>query len=236
MKIAVPRVVVGWHDFGSTLGDFTESLVNMTTYSGRLFSGTMREKSCYLTAARNLIVHKFLKSPAEFLLMVDADLTFPPDSLNKTFAAQQLANAPIMFGNYCLGDGRASIFGSLEHDGLPRQFDVMEPNSIYEVTAGATGWALMRRDALEEMRKVYAGDSWPWFNHDYIKDADRGAMLLNNIGEYRLGEDITFSKRAREAGIKMYGYTGLTLVHHKVTPLLNDFMKGHVESLGVPVS
>ncbi len=235
MVIKVPRVVIGWHDFGSTLGVFAESLANMVAYSGRLYSGTMREQSCYLTAARNLIVHKFLKSPAEFLLMIDADLEFPADALHKTIAVQQLVNASVLFGNYCLGDGRDSIFESVGKDGLPEQFASLEPGQIYEVSAGSTGWVLFRRDFLEDMRSAYSGDSWPWFNHDYVKAAEVDKLLVNNLGEFRMGEDITFSKRVRDMGIKMHGYTGLPLIHHKSAPMANDFMTGYLKSLGLVV-
>jgi hypothetical protein len=230
----VPKVVVAWHDFGQVTGEFTFSLANMVAYSGHVFFGAIRQQSCYLTTARNQIVDKFLKSPADYLLMVDADLEFNADALNRTLSIQQMTDAPILYGNYCLGDGRSSIFLRVDEYGLPVHGDVLEPKTIYNVAVGATGWMLATREALEAFKAPFSHDPWPWFGHDLAK-APNYTALKNTEDELRLGEDVSFCKRARALGIPMFGYTGLMLLHHKSSPILNDFMIPYAQELGLPL-
>jgi hypothetical protein len=231
----VPKVVIGWHDFGQVTGEFAFCLANLVAYSGHVFFGSIRKQSCYLTTARNQIVAEFLKSPAEYLLMIDADLEFNADALNRTMSIQQMTDAPILYGNYCLGDGRNSIFLNVDEHGLPVHGDELIPKTIYQVAVGATGWVLFTREALESFLAPFSHDPWPWFGHDLAK-APNLKGLKNIDDQLRLGEDVTFCKRARSLGIPMFGYTGLMLLHHKASPILNDFMIPYAKELGLPVS
>jgi hypothetical protein len=88
-------------------------------------------------------------------------------------------------------------------------------------------------------------DPWLWFGHDcHFLGDDR---KLGNEGEpgieyrrllspdklLRLGEDLTFSVRANQLGLKIKGYTGLPLLHIKMQKQICDFMTPMLDDLGV---
>jgi hypothetical protein len=237
--LMAPRVVIGWHDFGSVKGSFTFALANALMYSGRVIHGVIREANPYVAQARNLIVHRFLKSNADYLLMVDADEYFPPDSVLRTLSVQQMTNADVLFGNYALGDFSASLFGKAEGVEIPQHFsEELAPCQVYEVEAGATGWLFATREALERIREVYLPiDPWPWFNHDLASTEgceDRHKQeLIDPQGRIRMGEDISFSIRAKRVGLRVLGYTGLLIQHEKEMSIMCDFMSDFAREAGI---
>lgn len=237
-----PKVVVGWHDFGDTKGAFTMALANMCLYSGRMIHGLIREPGPYVTQSRNHIVDKFLKSSAEYLLMVDGDEEFPPDSLYRTLAAYQTNGADVLYGNYALADGASSFFVMYPDVDIPQNADKvvdLEACRAYKIAAAATGWLFAHRSVFEAMREKFQPiDPWPWFNHDLAstRNTEDETWLLKDLdGNIRLGEDITFCQRARSMGMNLIGYTGVLITHHKVQALLCEFMTDFAKEAGLDV-
>lgn len=233
-----PRLVVGWHDVGTTHGAFTQAMINMAMYSGRMLYGTIREVGPYVTQSRNIVVDKFLRTGGDYLLMVDADEEFPPDSLYRTLAAYQMSGADILFGNYALGDFSPSFFKLTDGVQVPQKIsnDSLKPCMVYEIDAGATGWLFASRDAFIKIADAFPDDPWKWFNHDLCSTdgtEDAKDHLLNSALELRLGEDISFCQRARSVGLKIVGYTGILIVHNKNQPMLCDFMREYAEEAGL---
>ncbi len=233
-----PKVVVGWHDTGTAHGAFAASMTNMALYSGRMIYGVLREPGPYVAQSRNIIVEKFLKHGGDYLLMVDADEEFPPDSLYRTLSVYQMSGADILFGNYALGDGSPSLFKLADGVQIPQHIWDLEPCMLYEIDAGATGWMFASREALLKIGERYRHDPWRFFNHDLETTegtTDAEEQMLNHLREMRLGEDISFSKRCRETGLKIVGYTGILIVHNKNQQLICHFMKEYGKAAGLNI-
>ena len=75
-----------------------------------------------------------------------------------------------------------------------------------ELGSCGMGCTLIHRNVFEKLQQILSDDPWPWFGHDIIQTV-RGAE--------RAGEDVTFCKRAREAGFKIVGHCGVTVEHYK---------------------
>lgn len=209
-------------------------------YEGSRIASLIHVPSPYVTEARNKIVKRFLtKTKASHLLMVDVDLEFPEDSISKTYYVMKKENAGVIFGTYALGDFRPSIFGFPEKGNhLPLVSQELEHGQTYEIYAGSTGWLMMTRQAAMTIWKANEGRHWPWFDHD-IEVADQlkgGELWKEENNTLRIGEDFTFSKRAREAGIKLYGTTLPILIHDKVQPLLPEFQEKAAREMGFAIN
>lgn len=235
------KITIGFHTFGTVTSAFAMSLASLIRYEGSRVSNIVHVPSPYVTEARNKIVRQFLGTKSNLLFMVDGDIQFPEDALSKTYSALKHVGADIMFGCYALGDFRPSIFAPPKpgtSDQLPTVSQNLEANNVYEIYAGSTGWLLVTREALLKIEEANTHRHWPWFDHD-IEYAGE-AFPLGDLGKVdnftlRIGEDFSFSKRAREAGIKLWGTTGPLLIHDKYQPLLPQFQEEQARAAGLGV-
>lgn len=220
-----PHVVVGWHDWGLVNGNFAFSLARAIAYEGGRINSCIRMPSPYTEEARNRVVETFLEMPStEYLLMVDGDIEFEKDAISKTMWVAQNFGAQVVWGNYALGTFSNSLFKKDPDSELAISLDGLAPNMVYEaIYAGGTGWCLMTRKLLEEMKTTYPGP-WHWFNRDEVPG--EGGKLI------KMGEDLSFGRRVAKMGRKQIGYTGIFLIHHKFHPTAPHFMQQVVEELG----
>jgi hypothetical protein len=225
------KIAIGFHSFGTVTTGFAVALSGMIRYEGLRVSNMIHVPSPYVAEARNKIVHQFLyKTTATHLLMVDCDLEFPDDSLSRTYSAMKHVGAEVMFGCYALGDYRPSVFGFPPENtsNLPTVALDLKHGEVYNIFAGSTGWLLATREALTKIEEANTNRHWKWFDHD-IEYAGETFSLgeLGKIDNHtiRIGEDFSFSKRAREAGVKLWGTTSPLLLHCKYQPLLNSFQR-----------
>jgi hypothetical protein len=237
----ITQVAVGFHSFGTCPTQFAVSLSGVVRYEGTKITSMINIPSPYVTEARNKIVKRFLtQTHASHLWMVDVDLEFPEDALMVTLNDMSNMDAEIMFGAYALGDFRPSIFANPPPDGhLPTVSLNLEGGECYEIFAGSTGWLVMTRKAAETIWEANKEKHWPWFDHDVEQGGELSEKTeLDKPGTktIRIGEDFTFSKRAREAGLKLYGTTRPLLIHVKYQPLLNGFHGEMAKARGLSVN
>lgn len=214
------HVVIGFHSFGSVISKFCYSLARAISYEGNRIKSVIEHTSPYTDDSRNKIAETFLLLPeeVEFLLMVDGDIEFEKDAISKTIWVAQHMAADVVWGNYSLGNFTNSLFTKDKDSFLAVSAMDVEPNKIYEgIYAGGTGWCLMRRGLLLAMRDKYPAP-WHWFDRETI-EGEKGKKV-------KLGEDLTFGKRAWEMGAKQIGYTGLNLIHHKIHATVPMMMSG----------
>lgn len=236
------KIAIGFHSFGTCTTSFAVALAGLLRYSGHMVSNIIHMPSPYVVEARNKIIWQFLnKTKANYLLMVDVDEQFPEDALQQTYFATKVSNADVMFGCYALGDFRPSIFGPPppgESGALPTVLDGLEPGKIYEIYAGGTGWLMLTRTACEKIAVANEGRHWKWFDHDIegVGESYPGGELWKEDNRtVRIGEDFSFSKRARDAGLKIYGTTLPLIIHDKYQPLLPNFMQEEAAKRGLSI-
>lgn len=236
------KIAIGFHSFGTCTTSFATSLAGVLRYSGNMISNIIHMPSPYVVEARNKIVYQFLKqTKSKYLLMIDVDEQFPEDAVQQTYFASKVSNADIMFGCYALGDFRPSIFGPPAPDntgGLPTILENLQYGKIYEIYAGGTGWLMITREACEKIAAANEGRHWKWFDHDIegVGSDYQGTELFKEENRtVRIGEDFSFSKRAREAGYKIYGTTLPLIIHDKYQPLLSNFMQEEAMRRGLAI-
>jgi hypothetical protein len=234
------QICLGFHSFGTCTTQFAVSLAGAIRYEGQRITSLIHVPSPYVTEARNKVIKRFMtKTKASHLLMLDVDLQFQEDAVSRTLHDLKKVGAGVMFGCYALGDFRPSIFSNPPPGGhLPTVASDLQHGQIYQIYAGSTGWLLATREALQQIWNKFHTEHWPWFDHD-AENADQlrdGELYRGTDNSIRIGEDFSFSKRAREAGLKVFGTTSPLLIHDKYQPLLPHFQEDAAKAVGLGVN
>lgn len=148
-----------------------------------------------ISRARNDIVYAFVNGlpDSEHLLMVDTDIRFYPDDVEKLIKADR----PIISGLYTglQPDGQPfPVCHQRGEDGNLRRPDWSElPKSgITTVVSCGMGFCLIKREVLETFVEKRKGRKlWPF-------------QELEIPGEQVMGEDVTFCVRAEAFGYRTY--------------------------------
>lgn len=226
MRDPLEKVVISYLHPGAYSAGFGESLLDLLQYDvslhRRIVEGGGRlsfRAGCNLATPRNHVVEKFLEyGKADWLWMVDSDMTFDPDVVERLLEHADPDKAPIV-GGLCFGfdeDGEVqpTLFGLIGDTDEPEKMQVIryhewQPDSMYQVAGTGAACMLIHRSVLERMRdfehprgKAGFNDAYPWF-----QETEHNGKPV--------GEDITFCWRAIQLGIPVYVNTAVQLGHVK---------------------
>lgn len=227
-------VVLSWLFNTETSGWFTYSVADLLRWdaqgpqhivgaNGGIISLSSGPR---IAEARNQIVDIFAeRHPAsQWLLMVDSDMTFSADLLERLMTVADPVEAPIV-GGLCFAGGRQSdpyptIYRSVQKDGYASIDRVYDYPRDTLVRVGATGGAclLIHRNALGAMKQKFGTkddgtiNPYPWFAEG----------IFGPEGE-PWGEDIIFCLRAGALGIPVHVHTGVKLGHVKTHIIDEEF-------------
>jgi hypothetical protein len=179
--------------------------------------------------ASNGLARDFLRSGRDSLLMVDDDMTFPPDALERLRSNPNSQEFDITFG-FCthktwppkpvimrLRDPQPqkpeALFGKsfLHTLNVPDRFD---NGGIMEVDAVGLAFTLIRRHVFEAMVDREYGPEWSYWFESMTRQKlfrimqENPDMALEHstffqYGDGRESDDIAFCMRAKELGFRM---------------------------------
>jgi len=150
------------------------------------------ESSSFLVDGRNTQVKLFLSTPAKWMLMLDADMEFPPDLLDRL---RRHATPTRIVGGLCAtATGLPVMFGD---DG--QRIEQWTPGALVPVLATGGACLLIHRSVFEE-RMPY-----PWFY-----------MAREHI---QMDQDQVMLATARAVGIEVAVDTSTVLGHVKKRPV-----------------
>jgi hypothetical protein len=205
-------VIVGYAHGGEVSGEFSRTLLNVLASSKTLVYGQDVEVGGPMVADhRNYLVDRFLTTEAEWLWMVDTDMVFESDTLDRLMASAHWKHRPVV-GALCFGANRrsTSIYPTMywwTEGGIIRA-DSMDLRSAGLVEVDATGAAcmLIHRSVLEKVCEAHPFPKGPY------------AFAWNN--DMRVGEDINFCVRVKTAGFPIYVDCDIRVGH--VKPVILD--------------
>ena len=208
-------VVLSYLHNGKVYGGFMRSVVNPLVFDeakGRhIFSGGHLglPSGPNVSAPRCQIVRSFLETDVEWLWMVDSDMTFEPDILERLLEVADPVEAPVV-GGLCFGqtveEGKVVYYPTLfmiDDDGQGWRLDEYPPDTVVDVHATGTACLLIHRSVLVEMGRKFP-EPLPWFQEEV---SEWGGLQ---------SEDITFCRRARSLGFPVKVHTGVKLGHLKL--------------------
>lgn len=170
-----------------------------------------------LIDSRNLVMKQFLDDTThEWLFLIDTDMGFEPDTVERLIAAADPAERPVV-GALCfaLREMRHDGMGGFRVMPVPTVFNMARTpegqigfatrwdypaNTLIQVAATGAACLLVHRTAVEKVRADH-GDRW----FDQVRYED-GRLI---------SEDLSFCYRLGAAGIRIFVHTGITTTHHK---------------------
>jgi hypothetical protein len=180
--------------------------------------------SAGIVAGRNQITKVMVdESESEWLFMVDSDMGFAADTVERLVAAANKTARPVV-GGLCFAhktDGKASFYG-LRFRCTPTLYDFYEGdgrvgflprldyvrNDVQEVGATGAACLLVHRNALTAVRDKY-GDTW--FD-----------PITHPTGPTTFSEDLSFCVRLAGVGVPVHVHTGIKTTHDKGGVFLDE--------------
>ena len=141
---------------------------------------------------RNYLTQKFLEVDAEFdyIMWIDSDQVFNPEQVYMLIEKMEKNNLDIVSGKYYKRRARVTETCAFEEIGDEYLAVIPESKGLQEVDAVGFGFVLMRPDVLKKMQATYGQRQ---FEFQYLED-----------GIDFLGEDMTWCRRAKNIGYKIW--------------------------------
>lgn len=237
------KVVVGWLFPDKVSGWFAYSIVDMLRFdaaNNQRFLGEggfmCLSSGPRVAEARNQLIDEFAKSypDADWLFMVDSDMTFEPDIVEMLLAAADPQERPVVgaLAFAASGDNGGpfpTIYKEIEvEDGgvlIDRVLDYPEDALVKVGATGAAG-LLIHRGVLASMAQPFPKgfgtlkdgrpNPYPWF-----------AEGLLDAYNKPLGEDVAFCRRCRHLGIPVHVLTAAKMGHVKSYKLDEQYFRQH---------
>jgi hypothetical protein len=217
-------VVVAYLHGSEVAARFSRSLIDLMIWDGKHDGhivnrgGKLDETSGgNIIAPRNKVVREFLAiedlpgvSAPQWLWLIDADMEFPADTLDRLLAVADPETAPIV-GGLCFalvkGDARevqpTLYVASPDGQELVKWFDY-PPDQMVQVMATGAACLLVHRSVLAAMAEKFT-PPFPFFDN---------TPTGTGWGD-SLSEDITFCRRAAACGFPIHVDTSIKIGHVK---------------------
>jgi GT2 family glycosyltransferase len=210
---ALPHAVIGYVHGGTVRAEFCASLISVAMEGETPLDSVLTYASGpNISTARNMIVREFLDSQAApWLLMMDTDMVFAPDALDRLIAAADPSERPLLgalcFSQNAAGEPFSTMYEITQKDSGELAFHrraTWPEDQCVRVSATGAACLLMHRGALQRIEEHAADPAAPWFRESAV-----GAPMA------LMGEDMTFCLRAGMAGIPVHVHTGVQVGHIK---------------------
>ena len=215
MEIVKDSMLIGYVTGNSIDRKFMQSVFNYMNYDAqnrRCVLGLFNKEGFFVDDNRNSLVRQFLKTPAEWLLSLDTDISFDAPAPYALFDSAKKNGAMIMAGIYFgfVADGAVRPTWWVEGDeatGKIKTIPAIKFGEVYQLAACGMGFTLIHRSVFETFLLTPWADSvWTWFGRDLALIGDQPAPT---------GEDVTFCLRAKTLGFSTFGHAGVEAKHAK---------------------
>lgn len=212
---------------------FAESMQDLLFHdlanNGRIMShahGKMGKEcgSAGIVAGRNQLARAFLdESEAEWLFMIDSDMGFAPDTIERLIRYADPQTRPVV-GGLCFAhktDGRSEFYG-IRYRATPTLYEYAETDDkvgfvpmfdyprdrLVKVAATGAACVLVHRRAIDAVRAKY-GDVW--FD-----------PITHPKGPTTFSEDLSFCVRVAGCDMALHVHTGVKTTHDKGGVFLDE--------------
>lgn len=215
------RFLLGYPHPGEVRTEFMESMLRLQRYDfyhSQIMEGGLSAGGCLLEDNREAIASGFLsyqspdklKPNPEWLVFVDTDIGFTPETIYGLLAIADPVERPIVSALYYTTIEKAFTACWLKRNPLDNDYLTLsgQMSGLNEIDGCGMGCCIIHRSVLEKIRAEYEGrDAFTWFGRDRIQKKGKWT---------RLGEDLTFCRRAQSVGARIWGAVDLRVEHHKV--------------------
>lgn len=176
------------------------------------------EGDSYVDRAKNTIVANFLEGDGTDLIMIDSDESWQPTAISRLLQhTEDIVAGAYPFKNrwgQFAGNPLVEVKeGKLQYSGYR---ELSDGSCLLEAYSIAGGFLRVKRAAFERFADFYPNDI---YQDDYAWP-DRAGRIYTAFFEcgihefFRYGEDSNFSRKMRDAGIKIWIDPNITIRHH----------------------
>lgn len=149
-----------------------------------------------ISHCRNNIVKKFLASDNQCLLMIDEDVVPSKNPLEMLKFDKDIVVAPAPIYQYKV---LWNVYRT-DNEGFWRSIEIDKEKNLIEISAAGTGCILIKRQVLENIKAPFE-------------------RIFNKDGTEKMGLDLSFCKKAKERGFKIYASIEHKCSHYKTIDL-----------------
>ena len=178
----------------------------------RIKVGINTMKSPLIHQARNYLTSAFLTTEYQYLLFIDSDVEFEPESIVRMLVAKK----DIICTPYRVKAEKLDKHIYTVEFKNPKNIPI-QPGGLVEIEVGPTGLMLIDRTVVEKIMKKYP---YLKIKNKATPSADKSHEFYYNFFDfgfkdgYATGEDISFCRLARASGFNIYANTQSTTQHH----------------------
>jgi hypothetical protein len=210
-SIGIPH---NWDNFHFS---YINSLIGLCLYEGskspeyRLLGSILPQGSCYVDQNRSMLALDHInKTQEDYLVMVDTDVAFSHDILEKLYDhVNREPQARVIAGRVDLANG-LPVFYKVDRENDCNVHQPFPFKGLQEFDLVGTGIICIHRSVFLELFKKEGNQHF--FNR---------VMLDNNV---LLGDDFSFCARCQKHGIKIYGAWDVFGLHHKNGPVRSAYL------------
>jgi len=163
------------------------------------------------TVARQLQVDAFLESEHDHIFMLDADMEYPANCLERL----REHKLPVVSGLYMRRSAAEIMPAAWEEPPTVDEFPIVPmldyaKDALIPTAAVGHGFVLARRDVVEAIRDFYA--PWPMMVRTPMPE-------WTGRPEFLVGPDVRFFYAARKSGYRVWLDTGCRAEHYVVVPV-----------------
>jgi len=169
-------------------------------------------KSPLIHQARNYLTSVFLTTEYQYLLFIDSDVEFEPESVMRMLVAKKR----IVCTPYRVKAEKLNKHIYTVEFKDPKNIPIM-PGGLVEIEAGPTGLMLIDRKVFERIIKNHPELK---IKNEAVPNAGKSHEFYYNFfdfgfeNNYVMGEDVSFCRLARENDFTIYANTESTTKHH----------------------
>ena len=205
-------LTIAWCDNGNTDGKFTEGLLYTVIHAQHLgieVRGAIRVSGNQIARQRQTLFDSWADSlKTDWLLWVDSDIVLTIESLGRLLEAGDKDSAKVVSGLYFVSDEpEKSLMKPIPCVyNFTNNMENIDPltdiptDQVIEVDAAGMGLILMHKSIIDPIRNV-SEDNF------IFSEVNRRTNFV--------GEDISFFKNLKRAGIQAYLHTGAIVDHMK---------------------
>jgi GT2 family glycosyltransferase len=210
-----------------------ETIISLKKLEGEtdFVHATKYKKSTYIHTARNCFVYDAVDLGANFLMFIDADMSFAPIAFNNLVKHSLELDADVIGGLYVSRyDETKNIIKEIitDKEGFKVLHDIEKIPTFdkpFEVDGLGTGFMLINMRVFQKLDP-------PFFYYPNPKDF---GLKEVPFPKNELGDDISFCMKVRQAGMKIYcdptfelGHVGKKVYRHPHYAVKDKF-EGNIE-------
>lgn len=199
-----------WCDNGNTDGKFTEGLVYSIITGEVPFHNAIRVQGNQIARQRQAAFEMWNKVGTDWALWVDSDIVLTKEVVKALWDTADKIARPVVSGVYFISkqmentlmQPMPAIFMEGDNEYQIKHVHPLPRNQIIKIDSAGLGLVLMHKSVINALTIEFG-------ENDFV-------FAENNAsGEQFIGEDITFFRKVKQAGVQVYCNTAALVKHMK---------------------